>query len=157
MISATKNAFLRWLGGCLETFRYTRFPTQLFCFSVALMLILNVAESVYVNAAIIAKMSPQRRLGIVGELSIPLFFAFLLAVRFALLFLKDKKYFRLSQFVWLFTYLTLVSQISAAGCTKNAFPIFGETLSYIFVPYLFFSPVRQIATLLVSFGRITVR
>ncbi|HEY8558807.1 MAG TPA: hypothetical protein VIL74_00280 [Pyrinomonadaceae bacterium] len=152
-----RKAFLNWGESYVETFRYTRFLTQIFSFSMALVLVLEVVKAIHFNLTYEGEISSQLKLAVAKELSLQVFFAFLLAFRFLLLFLKDNKYFWLSQFVWLFTYLMLITQISGAGCTKNAFPIFGETLSCIFVAYLFFSPLRQITTLLASFGRISVK
>jgi hypothetical protein len=151
------TAFLKWSESYIESFRRTRFLTQIFSFCMALILLLDFGRAIYFNFTYEGGISSELKFTIAKELSMLIFFAFLLAMRFSLLFLKDKKYFWLSQFVWLFTYLMLVSQISGVGCTKNTFPIFGETLSYIFVAYLFFSPIRQISTLLVSFVRIFIK
>lgn len=151
------RAFLRWSESYLESFRQTRFLTQIFSFCMALVLVLDVIGAIHFNLTYEGEISSQLKLAIAEEWSLQIFFAFLLALRFSLLFLKEKKYFWLSQFVWFFTYLMLVSQLSGIGCTKNAFPIFGETLSYIFVAYLFFSPIRQIATLIVASVRIFIK
>ena len=148
-----RKAFSIWNENYVEAFRATRFPTQLFSFCVALILILGFVESIIYIFPIRNEISPVVWQNVTKELSVKLFIALLFALRFFLLFFRDKKYFWLSQFIWCFTYLTLISQLSGVGCTKNAFPGFGENLSYLFAAYLFFSPLRQLAMLLVSFCR----
>jgi hypothetical protein len=154
-----KKTLLRWNESYFETFQQIRFPTQFFSFCVALTLILSVVGSGVDIFSYQNEISPRLWQDIVKELSVQIFVAALFAVRFFLLFFRDRKYFWLSQFVWFLTYLTLISQLSSSqsGCTKNAFPMFGENFSYLFVAYLFFSPLRQIVTLLVSFSRISIR
>jgi len=154
-----EKTFLRWNESYVETFRYTRLLTQLFSFCVSLTLILGFAGSIYNIYPIRSGISARLWQTVVNELAIQIFVALLFAIRFSLLFFKDKIYFWLSQFVWLFTYLLLLSQISSPefGCTKNAFLMFGENFSYVFVSYIFFSPVRQLMTLIVSFSRISNR
>ena len=150
-----KNRITRWSEAYHEIFRDTRLLTQAFAFAAAVALLTDAARAVYLCLSTPDAISANLKLTLTKELAFYLLFAVLLSLRFALLFFKDAKYFWLSQLVWLTTYLLLVSQISLVGCTKNAFPIFREALSYIFVAYLFLSPVRQLTTLLVSFGRIS--
>jgi hypothetical protein len=152
-----RKVFLRWSEGYAETCRQTRFLTQFFCFCVALILIFGVVESAGYIISHQNEISPRLWQNLTRELSVQVFVAALFAVRFFLLFFRDKKYFWLSQFIWVFTYLTLISKLSGTGCTKNAFPMFGENFSYVFVAYLFFSPLRQLLTLLVSFSRISIK
>lgn len=150
-----RTAFLRWNENYFETFRATRFLTQSFAFCIAITLFLELGRSTYLNITFQGEVSPQIWQSVFRELTIQIFVVALFAARFSLLFFKDKKYFWLSQFVWLFTYLLLLSQFSGGGCIKNAFSIFNENFSYVFFAYLFISPLRQLTTLFVSFSGIS--
>lgn len=151
-----KKLLLRFSESYFETFRFTRLLSQLFAFYVGVALTINVVDTIYFFTISDAP-SPEIRQYLIKQLSITAFTAFLFVGRFALLFFRKAPFFWLSQFFWLFTYLFLYSQISNSGCTKNAFPEFGEHFSYIFVLYIIFSPLRQLLTLLASFGRLFVK
>jgi hypothetical protein len=150
-----KKTLLRWSERYVETFRQTRFLTQFFSFCVALVLLMSFAQSVVINHSFKGEVSPTVWQNVINELMLQIFVALLFATRFTLLFFKKIIYFWLSQFVWLVTYSVIFSQIRSTefgGCTKNLLPMFGENFSYVFVAYLFFSPLRQFATLLTSFS-----
>lgn len=154
-----KKTILSWNKNYVEIIRHTRLISQFFSFSVALILALSFTSLIY-NISFQNEISLEIRQVVIKELFIQIFTALLFAVRFFLLFSKDKIYFWLSQFVWLFTYLTLLSQLSSpefGGCTKNAFPMFGENFSYVFAAYLIFSPLKQLTMLLISFSKIFVK
>jgi len=155
-----KKTLLRWSERYVETFRQTRFLSQLFSFSVALILLMSVAQSVMFHYSFKGEISPKVWQNITNELTLQVFVGLLFASRFSLLFFKKNVYFWLSQIVWLITCLVILSQLHSTefgGCTKNMLPMFGENFSYVFVAYLIFSPLRQLVVLFASFGRMFIK
>ena len=154
-----KKIILSWNKYYIEIFRQTGLLSQLFSFIVALILTLDFTSLIY-NISSQNEISLEIRQAVIKELFIKIFIALLFAARFFLLFSRDKIYFWLSQFVWLFTYLTLLSQLAApefSGCTKNAFPMFGENFAYVFVTYLIVSPLKQLTLVLISLSKMFVK
>ena len=148
-----KEALLRSSARYSETFRRTRLLTQIFAFCVALILLMNFAHSALRLYAVQINVSDETWRAVIKELTLQISIAMLFATRFALLFFKKNVSFWLSQFVWLVTYLVIVSQVhstQSGGCLKNMLPAFGENFAYVFVAYLVFSPLRQFVTLFAS-------
>lgn len=155
-----KKLILKWNESYFKTFHETRLLSQLFCFSVAVILLILSADSVSHLIQNKNVVSSEMWEIIIKEILFILFASVLFGFRFLLLFSKRKILFWLSQSLWLAAYVALLSARSApefGGCTKNAFPMFGEFLSYAFIAYLMFSPLRQIITLLASFARIFIK
>ncbi|MEP6903820.1 MAG: hypothetical protein ABJA66_19005, partial [Actinomycetota bacterium] len=99
-----KKAFIKWIDKYVETFRVTKFLTQLFSFCVALILLISFVQSVMLNHSFKGEVSPQLWRDLTNELTLQMFLALLFASRFLLLFFKKNIYFWLSQFLWLMTY-----------------------------------------------------
>lgn len=148
-----------WNEAYFKTFQETRLLSQIVSFSIAIMIALMFADFIY-RISQVSEFSAELLESIIKNIINDLFVFLLFGSRFLLLFSKRKTLFWLSQIIWLVVFTTLLSQFAPpefGGCTKNMLPIFGETLSYVFVAYLIFSPLRQFITLLVSIVRIFVK
>ena len=148
-----------WNEAYFKTFQETQLLSQIVSFSISVMIAIMFADFIY-RISQVSEFSPELQESIIKNIINDLFIFSLFGSRFLLLFSKRKILFWLSQVIWLAAFITLLSQFAPpkfGGCTKNMFPIFGETLSYVFVAYLIFSPLRQFITLLVSIVRIFIK
>jgi len=153
-----KKAFTKFSEAYLQTFQESRFLTQIFAFPMAIVLFLYSSDLIYRLNTYNGEISPELWISVKADLIVILLTAALFASRFLLLFSRNIISFWFSQFIWLATIITIYWQISpppfGVVCAKNMLPAYDQGLGLILMSYLFFSPIRQLITLVASIARI---
>jgi hypothetical protein len=150
------NYFLRFNNEYSKAFQQSRLISQIPIFIIAVITLCEIGQDLYL-------ISQENNIGAEAWESIKEAHTFLFLIatlfggRFLLMFSTTRIAFWFSQIIWLGGFLVLrffASDLSNGGCTKNVFPMAGETLSYLYVFYMIFSPVRQFLTLFFSLFKV---
>ena len=145
-----KRFFLKLNDLYVKTFLQTKLFSQTVLFVITIILVLEAMG--FVTAVYGVNSISDEMWNVIFQISVSyLVMIFLFGIRFLLLFSTNKSKFWVSQFLWIITYVILLSNIPSVGCLKDTFPLFSSNLSYIFIAYILISPLQQLGIIIASF------
>ena len=148
-----KNTTKKFSDVYCRMFQSSGFLTQIFAFPIAIVIFLNFFDLIFTVTSYEGEISLELLSSVKMDLIVLAVTGVFFASRFLLLFSKRKVSLWTSQIIWLATIAVIRSQISVPSigvCAKNLLPAFGETIGFLLLAYLVFSPIRQIITLIAS-------
>lgn len=151
-----KDFFLRFNNEYSKTFQKSRIISQIPLYTIAVITLCEIGWTIYLTSQV-DNIHAELWESIKESLTFLSLVAAMFLGRFLLMFSASKIAFWFSQVIWLISLITLHSftaDLSQGGCTKNMFPMAGQTLSIIYALYMLGSPLHQIALLLFSLNKV---